>query len=85
MSVKEKQFISEMKRLRDIDFARIGMQVQVSGYFGTIVGLNLSGNLDVKFSNQLRFGKRPSNCHPTWEICYYDENDNIIKDYREGK
>lgn len=81
---KQQQFIEDMKRLRGIDFARLGMLVEVSGDSGTIVGMNRSANLDVVFANQQKHGKRPHNCHPTWEIAYFNENNEIIADYRKN-
>jgi hypothetical protein len=80
---KADQFIADMKRCRGIEFARIGMQVEVDGDMGTIVGMNSSANLDVVFVNQLKYGKGKHNCHPTWEICYFGADGKIIADYRK--
>ena len=82
---KAEQFIEDMRRCRGIDFARIGMQVEVDGHIGMITGMNASGNLDVVFSNQQKWGKQSHNCHPTWEICYFDGTGNILADYRSVK
>lgn len=79
---KADQFVADMKRCRGIDFARIGMQVEVDGDLGTIVGMNSSANLDVKFVNQLKYGKQAHNCHPTWETRYFDAAGMVIADYR---
>jgi len=46
---KQEQFVSDMIRCRGIAFARLGMQVEVAGDFGTIVGMNSGANLDVSF------------------------------------
>lgn len=81
---KADQFIADMKRCRGIDFARIGMQVEVDGDMGTIAGMNSSANLDVVFVNQLKYGKGKHNCHPTWEICYFDADGNLVADYRSN-
>jgi len=83
LTKKEKQFIEDIKRTRGLDFPRIGMQIQVAGDMGTIVGFNDSCNLDVVFTNQLKYGKRPSNCHPLWETVYFDADGNIVADYRK--
>lgn len=65
---------------RGIAFAKQGMKVNVSGEFGTILGSNSSLNLDVLFD-----GKEYSvNCHPYWEITYYDDDGNIIMDYKNN-
>lgn len=82
---KADQFIADMKRCRGIDFARIGMQVEVAGHMGTIVGMNSGANLDVVFVNQLKFGKGKSNCHPTWQTRYFDADGKVIADYRTNK
>ena len=80
---KKKQFIADMKRCRGIDFCHIGMMVEVSGDIGTVKGMNSSGNLDVVFANQMKYGTGKHNCHPTWEICYFSIDGDIIKDYRK--
>ena len=51
---KAQQFIKDMIRHRGIEFAQIGMMVEVDGGIGTIQGLNDSANLDVVFSNKLK-------------------------------
>lgn len=81
---KSEQFVADMKRCRGIDFARIGMQVEVDGDIGTIVGMNSSANLDVKFANQAKYGKHAHNCHPTWETRYFDADGQVIADYRKN-
>ncbi|OWS76322.1 hypothetical protein CBW22_07625 [Pantoea sp. VS1] len=78
---KQQQFIEEMIRCRGIDFARIGMMVEVDGVIGTIAGMNGSANLDVVFANQLKYGKHKHSCHPTCEVKYFDNNGNVIADY----
>jgi len=82
---KAEQFIADMKRCRGIEFAQIGMQVEVAGERGTIEGMNSSGNLDVVFANRLKYGKAKRNCHPTWETRYFDVNGGVIADYRTVK
>lgn len=79
---KPDQFVADMIRCRGMGFVRLGMKVEVSGEVGTIQGMNSSANLDVKFSNQLKLGRHNHNCHPTWNICYFDEHNNILADYR---
>ncbi len=83
MTKKEKQFIDDMIRLRGIDFARIGMMVEVDGHIGTIVGMNGGANLDVVFANQQKWGKISHNCHPKWRTAYFNAEGKIIADYRE--
>jgi hypothetical protein len=81
MTKKEKKFVEDMKRCRGIEFARIGMMVEVDGHIGTIVGMNSSANLDVVFANQQKFGKSKSNCHPFWKTRYFDKDGVVIADY----
>lgn len=81
MNKKEKQFVEEMQSARGIDFARLGMKVEVSGEIGTIAGMNCRGNLDVVFANQIKMGAHKHNCHPTWDITYYDANGEVIAAY----
>jgi hypothetical protein len=82
---KDEQFIADMKRTRGIDFARIGMMVEVNGEIGTIKGMNSSANLDVVFANQAKRGKGSHNCHPTWETRYFDAAGAVVADYRKSK
>lgn len=82
---KEKKFIDDMTRCRGMDWVRLGMMIEVNGDIGTIIGMNASANLDVVFSNQLKYGKTSYNCHPTWETVYFNENGAIIKDFRKER
>lgn len=82
---KAKQFIKDMIRCRGIDFAQLGMLVEVYGDLGTIVGINGSANLDVVFANQLKYGKHKHNCHPTCEVKYFDKAGNVIADYTKAE
>lgn len=67
-----------MIRNRGIDFAHIGMMVEVDGDIGTIAGMNSSANLDVVFANKLKYGNGTSNCHPFWRVKYFGADGNII-------
>lgn len=75
---KNERFVSDMIFHRGIGFASIGMMVEVDGDVGTIVGMNGSANLDVVFTNQLKYGKGKSNCHPFWRVKYFDASGNLI-------
>lgn len=85
MPSKAKQFEEDMKRCRGITFARLGMMVEVQGDIGTIAGMNGSANLDVLFANQLKYGKLKHNCHPLYQIKYFDNNGKVIADYTGEK
>lgn len=78
---REKRFLSDIKRCRNITFAYIGMAVEIDGEHGTIAGMNSSGNLDVRFKPR----GATSNCHPFWRAAYFDKNGEIVADYRESK
>jgi len=84
MTKKEKQFIEAITRSRGMDFVRLGMMVEVCGQPGTVVGFNSGANLDVIFANRLKMGKKKQNCHPQYEIKYFDQAGRVIKDYRKG-
>ena len=56
------------------------MRISVNGKLGTIVGGNDGLNLDVVMDGNWH----TSNCHPWWETIYYDNNKNVLADYREN-
>ena len=75
----KKEFKESILRCRGIDWAEKGMRVELgNGNCGIIVGMNRSGNLDVKTD------KGVQNWHPTWNIVYFDNNNNIVKDFRDN-
>jgi len=71
------EMFKRMKELRGIEFAHIGMNIEVNGRKGTIVGSNSSLNLDVCFDGDSYI----SNCHPYYMIKYFDINGNLMKEY----
>lgn len=73
--------MEDMQRCRGIDFARIGMMVEVEGHPGTITGMDSSANLEVQFANRLKFGRRTGSCHPTYRIKYFDKNGKVLREY----
>ena len=70
---------NRMKISRGIEFAYIGMRVDVDGKKGVICGSNRSLNLDVCFDGEYI----SANCHPYWKITYYDKRGEVVKDYKE--
>ena len=82
---KSQQFIDGMIRHRGIEFAKLGMMVEVDGDLGTIIGMNDSANLNVQFANQLQYGKHVHNCHPTWNVKYFDVAGKVIAHFDECK
>ena len=84
-SSKALRFQADLTRCRGIEFARLGMMVEVDGDMGTIQGMNTSANLDVLFTNQLKHGKRSHNCHPTWKVKYFDKNGTLIAHFDENE
>jgi hypothetical protein len=69
---------------RGVPFVRAGMRVQVDGDWGVIVGHNDSANWDVLFDDDSRYKGQVLNCHPMWEIAYYDNSGEIIRDFRKS-
>ncbi len=67
----------QMKESRGIDFASLGMEIDVAGKRGVIVGSNSSLNLDVYFDGIIH------NCHPCWKTTYYDNAGRTIKSFLE--
>ena len=61
---------------RNIPFAYCGMAVKVGDRPGWIVGHNGSANLNIMFEDG-----RVLNCHPNWDITYYDSEGNEIVRY----
>lgn len=70
-----------VKQSRGLDFIKIGMKVEntYSKKVGVIKKGNSSGNLDILFEGE----KKAQNCHPTWAMKYFDENNNVIAEYPE--
>lgn len=83
-SSKAAQFLEDMIRSRGIEFARLGMMVEVNGDMGTIEGMNIHANLNVRYSNQLKHGKHLHNCHPTWNVKYFDEAGTAIAHFDDS-
>jgi hypothetical protein len=77
-------FVSEMIRCRGIEFAQVGMMVEVSGEIGTIKGMGSSANLEVLFSNVLKHGNQPRTAHPTWKVKYFDAAGTVIAHFDES-
>lgn len=72
----DKDMFNRMKESRDIDFAYMGMRIEVCGKMGTIVGSNSSMNLDVCFDNT----HWTDNCHPGYMARYFDDKGNVLMD-----
>jgi hypothetical protein len=70
-----------VKKTRGLDFVKKGMRVEQTEMkqSGVIVGGNRSGNIDVKFDGN----KHTDNCHPTYMMKYFDDNGNVIKEYKD--
>lgn len=67
-----------MKKHRGIEFAYLGMKVEMSGKKGVIVGyygMNLLICLDGNWWGD--------NCHPWWRMKYFDNEGNLIKEFTE--
>lgn len=74
---KDRDSFIHMRRNRGIDFAEVGMRVEVDGKSGVIVGSNSSMNLDVCFDGQ----SWKENCHPWWRVKYFTHDGHLIKEF----
>lgn len=81
---KQERFLEDMMRCRGIEFARLGMMVEVNGEMGTIEGVNVRANLDIRYANQLKHGAELHNCHPEWKVKYFDEAGTVIAHFDEN-
>jgi hypothetical protein len=70
---------------RGVSFAACGMRVCVGEDYGVIVGHNSSANFDIRFDLDSQYPDMVLNCHPNWEIAYFDDVGEIIKDFRKGQ
>ncbi|MBF6043379.1 MULTISPECIES: hypothetical protein [Pseudomonas] len=82
---KAQKFVADMIKHRGLEFVQLSMQVEVDGDIGTIVGMNDSANLNVRFSNQLKYGKHVHNCHPCWKVKYYSAEGKCIAHFDGDK
>ena len=75
--------IEFVKKQRGLPFIEIGMKVELSygttKKIGVVKGGNSAGNIDVLFDGE----KKPSNCHPTWAIKYFDKEGNVLAEFGE--
>jgi hypothetical protein len=74
---------AEFKRTakyRGVEFAEIGMRVQVGPDFGVLVKNNASANFDVLFESG-KWAGQELNCHPNWDIKYFAKDGSLIKEF----
>ncbi len=76
--------INRVAKYRGVPFVKAGMRCQVGESGGSIVGHNASANFDVLFEDGPYKGQT-LNCHPLWEIAYYDTDGNVLADFRTTK
>ncbi|WP_257205744.1 MFS transporter [Bacillus cereus] len=74
------QAFKKMQNFRNLHFAYMGMRVNVADMWGTIVG-NWKTNLFVLFDGEIE----KHNCHPYWEIAYYDDEGDVVRNYQKGE
>ncbi len=72
-------------KYRGIDFAKVGMRVKVGDDMGTITGHNSSANLNVLFDDDSRYPGEEHNCHPHWDIIYFDVSGTEIASYNRQR
>ncbi|WP_336689401.1 MULTISPECIES: hypothetical protein [unclassified Chryseobacterium] len=68
-----------IKQHYQLPFLEKGMKVEADGKFGKITR-EKNGYIEILFES----GKKGL-AHPTWEMVYYDEAGNVIKDFRKLK
>ncbi len=77
---QDKERFDAMKQSRSIDFAELGMKVNLKGTGeGYIIGSNSSLNLEVYFPEK----DCVYNCHPWWQMTYFSESGESIKSFEE--
>ncbi|MGQ7108377.1 hypothetical protein ACUN13_29560 [Bacillus cereus group sp. Bce041] len=76
---KEKDFL-RMCKFRKIEFAYMGMRVEIAGKMATIVG-NHKTDLLVVYDGM----SHESKADPRWEIIYFGENGEVVRDWRKAK
>lgn len=76
---KEKYFL-RMCKFRKIEFAYMGMRVEIAGKMATIVG-NHKTDLLVVYDGM----PHESKADPRWEIIYFGKNGEIVRDWRKAK
>jgi hypothetical protein len=72
----DREMFEHVKKAYDMPFLKANMRVNINGRYGYVISHSNSG-LRAKLDN----GKYVS-FHPTWETIYYDNQANVIKDYR---
>lgn len=75
------EMFNRVCKSRLIEFAYQGMTVDVSGKKGWIVGGNLHNNLDVFFEKSQGI----HNCHPWYDITYYNNDMTIVMNYKNKR
>lgn len=68
----------DTKNYRGVPLADYGTEVELNGKRGFIVGDNRSCNFDVQFNDGI------FNCHPNWELIYFDDEGKVIYDFRKA-
>lgn len=65
-----------MKKARGLDFLVKGMDIEVCGKIGKVVG-NYGHNLFVRFDHK----RGAYNCHPHYLTKYFNKSGELIKEY----
>lgn len=75
---KDRDF-NKIKNYRNVPLADYGMNVELNGKRGFIIGCNDSCNFDIKFDDSV------FNCHPNYEMIYFSDNGEILYDFSKKK
>lgn len=65
---------------RNMPWIKRGMTCEIDGKRGVVIG-GKGGYVRVRYDG----AKYPVVCHPHWRAVYYDDNGQVIKDYRENQ
>ena len=73
--------MNQFRRMRGMPFVKVGMRVEylLDGRQGRVSGANTSENLNITFDGE----NYSVNCHPKWQMRYFDKDGNIIKEYTD--
>ena len=69
-----------LREFRNMPWIKRGMQVDVGGKRGTVIGGGNGGCVRIRLDGE----KRPNLYHPQWHTTYYDQKGRVIASYTIG-
>jgi len=68
-----------VRKAYQMPWLKRGLRVDLNGKKGRVTGAGTAAYVHVLFDGE----RLPSNCHPTWEMTYYDlQGNTMIADYK---